>query len=220
MKAVRGTTQIVKGRLYGRFWLGGETRESVPLPGVDPDDEAAVIARCELISDLALKLAASGRLADARAFAELLGAARTRERVDAILLSARRLTYAPVMFSVGTTVRQFGELWTKGELARLFPDYVKVKRTAEDDTGILAKYVYPLIGTTPVRALELTACERVMAELPERLSPARRRHVAQTMHRLLRLAVYPAKLIATSPLPPRFLPKLRGEKAEAIPVSG
>ena len=39
---------------------------------------------------------------------------------------------------------------------------------------------------------------------------ATRRHYAQTMHRLLALAVYPAHLIERNPLPKGFLPKVSG----------
>lgn len=45
------------------------------------------------------------------------------------------------------------------------------------------------------------------------LRPRTRRHVAQVIHRVLSLAVYPAKLIASNPLPRGFLPSVGTRKA-------
>jgi integrase len=55
--------------------------------------------------------------------------------------------------------------------------------------------------------------ELVMRKLPAELSPATRRHVAQLMHRLLAMAVYPARLRAANPLPEGFMPKVKRVKA-------
>src|SRR5690606_11361994 len=48
--------------------------------------------------------------------------------------------------------------------------------------------------------------------LPGDLKPVTRRQYAQLMSKVLKLAVYPCKLIATSPLPHGFLPKVKGQK--------
>ncbi|MDI3290478.1 tyrosine-type recombinase/integrase [Polyangium sp. 15x6] len=48
---------------------------------------------------------------------------------------------------------------------------------------------------------------------PERAS-ATRRHVAQILHRLCAMAVFPLRLIAASPLPRGFLPKVGAGKAK------
>ena len=104
--------------------------------------------------------------------------------------------------------------WTSGRLAERFPDYVKMKSSAKDDEQKLRLYINPLIGPIPVVALKLEDAQRVMRQLPPSVSSATRRHVAQVMYRLLRLAVYPCKIVAHSPLPPGFLPKIDNSKAK------
>ena len=39
------------------------------------------------------------------------------------------------------TFRKFGESWTSGELHKLYPDQVPLKRTAVDDASRLDRYV-------------------------------------------------------------------------------
>ncbi|WCQ94785.1 integrase [Sorangium sp. Soce836] len=53
-----------------------------------------------------------------------------------------------------------------------------------------------------------------MRALPP-MSPASRRHIAQLLHRLMAMAVFPCRLLATNPLPRGFLPKLGPAKAKA-----
>ena len=213
MKSKRGSRQIVNGRLYGLFWLGGEKRQSVPLSGVNAKDTSAVADRCELVADVAYRLGKAGRSDKSRDFAVQLGAATSSARVEAILKQVKLLVDAARVVGDGITVKQFGARWTSGDLARSFPDHVKVKATAGDDVQILRDYVEPVIGNMAVRAVRLEDGERVMASLPP-MSAARRRHVAQAMHRLFGLAVYPAKVIATHPFPKGFLPKLGPAKAK------
>ena len=115
------------------------------------------------------------------------------------------------------TFKEFGELWTNGDLARRFPDHVRPKKSASDDASRLRKWVYETIGHVPVRdfaaphGLELV--RGVMAALPARLTRATRRHVAQLMHKLLAMAWFPAELLPSEPLPKGFMPKLDAPKA-------
>lgn len=111
------------------------------------------------------------------------------------------------------TFREVAEQWTSGELARRFPDQVREKRSAELDAQRLAKYVYPLIGDTPIDHVALGDCERVMASLPRELSASTRRQVGQVMRRALKLSVYPLRLRESSPIPDGFLPQKRDRKA-------
>lgn len=119
------------------------------------------------------------------------------------------------------TLEQFGRLWTSGELAKRFPDHVKTKRSAPSDERRLQMYVYPIIGTCPMSAFEgrpgLELVERVLDALPPvgiTFSRASRRQIIQAVHRLLVLAVYPAKVIAANPLPKGFVPKPDSGKAK------
>jgi integrase len=210
----RGSKQVVAGRLYGRFWLGGEKRESVPLPGVSKDDDAAVAARCDVIADAAQRLVFVGHGDRARDFAVQLGAATTEKRLAAILKQVAHLVETARVVGAGITIKQLGQRWTSGDLAREYPDHVKRKATSKDDEQLLSAYVYPVVGSTAAKLFRLEDGERVMQRLPSGLSTARRRHVAQAMHRLLAIAVYPAKIIAVHPLPRNFLPKLGPPKAK------
>lgn len=210
----RAGSQVVRGRVYGRFWMGGERRESIPMPGVRVGDTAAIDARCEVIAGVIAQLVEVGRPDRARDMALQLGAAPSQKVVDLVRRSVQRLVEKSGPVGDNVTFKQFGEQWTTGELARAYPDHVRTKKTFGDDKQILEQYVYPHIGGTPVRAVQLHEAELVMRELPAGLSRARRRHVAQAMHRLFKIAVYPAKILKASPLPPGFLPKLGGGRAK------
>jgi hypothetical protein len=98
------------------------------------------------------------------------------------------------------TFEQFGTLWTSGRLARMFSDHVREKASASDDESRLRLHVYPIVGTFKVTEFEgrrgLELVERVLQRLPVAagFSRSSRRQVLQAIHRLLTLAVYPAKL--------------------------
>jgi integrase len=113
------------------------------------------------------------------------------------------------------TILQFGEQWTGGKLNKRWPDHVKRKRTSNQDGQRLHRYVYPHVGNVSVADFRLEDAERVMAKLPTGLSSATRRHVSQLMHRLMEMAVYPARLRQSNPLPKGFMPKVRLTKAFA-----
>lgn len=120
------------------------------------------------------------------------------------------------------TFEEFGRLWTAGKLAQWFPDHVKKKISAVDDARRFRRYVYPHIGREPVRSFEgrrgIELVERVVSGLPPAgatFSSSSRRQVLQGIHRLLTLAVYPAKLLVTNPLPRGFVPKGACEKAKS-----
>jgi integrase len=66
---------------------------------------------------------------------------------------------------------------------------------------------YKSIGDVSLTHFTVDDAERAMAELPDGRSPATRRHYAQLISKLLRLAEYPCRLIARSPLPRGFLPQ-------------
>jgi integrase len=119
------------------------------------------------------------------------------------------------------TFRQLGDLWTTGRLASMFPRYVRQKKSADDDESRLRLYVYDHIGDTPIRDFAppkgLELAERVMASLPgpSELSNATARHVAQTVHRVLGLAVYPLRILEVHPLPRGFMPRPANDKAKS-----
>lgn len=115
----------------------------------------------------------------------------------------------------GLTLRELGERWTDGILHRDYPDQIKLKKTAEDDAGRFENYVYPLIGDRPVASITLDDAEAVMRGLPKKLAPATRRQIGNNLARLLKLAVYPLRIIDRSPIPQGFLPSKGKRKAFA-----
>jgi integrase len=112
------------------------------------------------------------------------------------------------------TFQQLGELWTSGELHRRHPDHVKLKGTAKSDAQRLGR-LYKTIGSIPLRAFTLPDAEAAMRALPADIEPATRRHYGQLMAKVLKLAVYPCKVIGQTPLPAGFLPKAGAKKAKA-----
>ncbi len=53
-----------------------------------------------------------------------------------------------------------------------------------------------------------------MRALPA-MSPASRRYSAQLLHRMMAMAIFPCRLVATNPLPRGLLPRLGPAKAKA-----
>ncbi len=133
--------------------------------------------------------------------------------IRTVVQEAKRADEAKPAQPTRPTFKSFSMRWTSGELARLYPDHVKFKRTSADDAQRLATHVYDHCGDVALEDFTLADAERVMQKLPATLAPATRRQVAQLLHRVLRLAVYPARIIAANPLPSGFLPKAGKGKA-------
>jgi len=183
-------------------------------------DEADARDRAAKLADGSAELAASGHSEHARDLLEKVcaaGDARTfaaRLKVLHEVASGRKTVAATAPKGSGLTFQQLGERWTNGELARDYPDHVKVKRSVEDDVYRLER-LYSEIGPVPLAAFKLEDAERAMRKLSADLSVASRRHYAQLISRVLQLAVYPARVIASSPVPRGWLPKLGPRKARA-----
>jgi len=112
------------------------------------------------------------------------------------------------------TFQELGEKWTDESLHKDFPDYVKTKRSKDLDKGRL-EVLYKTIGSVPLNEFKLEDAERAMAALDPELSSATRRQYAQLISKVLRLAVYPCKVIERSPLPLGFLPAVHGARVTA-----
>ena len=115
---------------------------------------------------------------------------------------------------LGITFRQLAEDWVSGRLHQKWPDHVKLKSSADKDEGRF-DLLYETIGGVRLEAFTLEDAERAMGKLNPTLSSATRRHYAQLISKVLRLAVYPCKIIERSPLPVGFLPKVKSTKATA-----
>jgi integrase len=177
-------------------------------------DEAAAEKRAIRMRELATALARAGHSARAPIILEEAGKAPTeRDFAEAVriaeALCAGKGT-APKLRPT-KTVQDLGDDWTSGRLARDWPDQVRKKRTADDDKSRFENYVYPVIGSKKLVDVTLDDAEEVMRRLPEGLSPLTRRGIGALLARLLKLAVYPLRLIPASPIPAGFLPQ-RGQR--------
>lgn len=105
------------------------------------------------------------------------------------------------------TVRQFGGWWTGGELARRYPGQVTLHKTAKIDARILEMHVYPHIGDVLIAAVRVEHLEAVLRGFPEKMAASSRRQMLSRLHRLLDLAVYPARLLDHNPMPRGFKPR-------------
>lgn len=210
-----GAVRERNGRLYIRITTGRKSRETVCLPWCSSPEVA--LERAQVVQGLVTRLRAAGhdelvpKVLEAASSADHAKVAAIARAVDGLLggqLVATKGTPAPLTFQV------FAERWTSGALHREFPDFVRSKRSAEDDVFRLAKHVYPLIGARELASITLDDALGVMRKLPPELASASRRHVAQLLSKIFTTAVYPCRVLAASPLPRGFLPKLRKQKGK------
>jgi integrase len=218
----KGNVFQSRGRFFGRVSLGKGKRKAVLLATCATPKEAE--ARAAVMAELIAKLRGAGQDAflenTAKQAAELPDAElpRLKKLVDRMCQGLERPEASRLLpiGSMGLTFKEFAEQWTSGELHRRYPDHVKEKRSVGDDIERLTKHVYPQVEDLPLSAFTLEPAMDVMRALPEKLSPATRRHVAQLIHRILELAVFPCRLIAANPLPRGFMPRRLGAKVTAF----
>lgn len=195
----------------GRRWAskvrvapGKRGRISRLLPEDLTEEQAQ--QRDELLNRIARELRATGQLALIERTVDELAAASPEELPRLVGYVEKRLVSGsrkPREHDL--TFQQFAERWTSGQLARQYPDRVKAKDSS-DDRARLRDYVLPILGPKRLVDIELDDLEEVLSSLPSSLSPGTRRHVAQVMARVMRLAAMPAKLIPSNLIPEGFLP--------------
>ncbi|MBX3125553.1 MAG: site-specific integrase [Polyangiaceae bacterium] len=220
----RPRTGSVYGR-PGRLYLAitvGKRRRSFPFQRGLAQAEADL--RRSIIVELSERLEGAGHLQQAELLCEKAAAcdAETFPRVVELAKGLLTGTMKPARpLSAGTpkihgtmhggmTVRDFSEkFWTSNELARRYRRQVKVIDHTENIRR-MRTHVFPVvfddrpIGDTPLDEFTLEHAEHVLsqASLPE----GSVRHVAQCLHRVFKLAVYPAKILKQTPFPPGWLP--------------
>jgi integrase len=211
MRQRSGGWRWIKGRRYARVRVTANQRPSIPLVACTTDEEAD--ARTELIAFVANKLIKGGRADRVKDICEQIGAATSTKHLAILQKAADRLIATSNVAPHAVTVKEFARRWTSGELHLQYPDHVKKKQSV-NDAGTFAMHILPHVGDVPLAAFRLEDAELVMGQIPAGRSKATRRHIAQTMNRLLNLAVYPAKILKVNPLPKGFLPKLGDPKAK------
>lgn len=210
-----GSVRAVEGRVYirVRFAKGERLEERATWAKTEAD----ATPRANLISELAQKLVSVGRRDLVRSMAR--EAVRASEKdlptIEKAIASIVSVSVGSPKAATNVTFATFADRWTTGDLHRCYPDRVKLKNS-KGDASKLRKYINPVIGNIPLSALRAEDAERVMTGLPEKIRSTTRRHVAQVIHRVLRLAAFPARLIQRSPLPEGFLPPISGNRARTF----
>jgi integrase len=222
-----GTLRLTASGYFAQFSIGAKKRKGTLLRTCKTEEEAE--CRKVAIAKLVARLRESGYpaaipdiikeggLADEEEFRKL------GKLVDRIVAGKEPGFAAPKNGRQrGTTVEQLAKLWTAGELARDYPDHVRVKSSSDADAamlGWLGKVRLPdasTFGSRPVSAVTLDDCDHVMGALPKTAqSPASRRQYAQALRRLLVYAVYPLRLLSALPIPKGWLPNAASGKAKA-----
>lgn len=197
------------GRFYAHGRFGKSERYEYRVPSATTLDDAE--ARSVIMTQVSEGLVAVGRRDLVRATVKQIAEARTAPRLEAVRKAAKAIIDGAIKagHARDITIRQWGERYTSGELTKLWPDHVKAKDW-DDDISRLKAYVYPHVGNVPVTAFTFDHASEVLSKLPaEKVRrDATRRHVAQIMGRLMHLAVFPGRLIAATPLPRGWLPKI------------
>ncbi len=201
-----------RGRFFLRVTVGVAKRQAVAVPWCSSREVAleraravqALVDRLRGAShdELVPKVVAAAGEEDPATLAALSRAIDGLLGGSLVLASSKGDHEGPVTF------KGFAMRWTSGELARLFPDHVTSKRTADDDEMRLEKWVYPIVKDLPLQGFTLAHAQEVLRRIPSSLSRGTRRHVAQLMARVLSLAAYPCELITSSPLPRGFVPRV------------
>lgn len=203
-----------RGKWYARVQVAPGKREAFVMPWATERAEAADRASFLLAVSAEIRatknadtLSILPKLLERAAIAtDAARLADVRKVVDGLVAGSDRVERRRT--TIGHTFGDVAKAWTSGELAAKYPDHVKKKRSADDDAQRLKAHVLPTIGAVSMRSFTLDHAERVMESLDAELAPATRRQVAQVMHRVASLAVYPLRLLAAHPLPKGWLPKI------------
>lgn len=215
------STVTKKGDVYSaRIRFGAGQRQRFVLKYCAT--EAAAQRKADAMMRMARQLTDAGQTSHATTILRRAADARDAKTLWEIRTLVSKLCRgdyqaAPVMpEQQATTFRMLGERWTSGELHEQFPHHVGKKRTAIDDAWRLEKSVYGIIGDMPLTSITLDDAERVMQKLPKHMAGASRRQIAQVIHRVMSLAVFPCRIITATPIPRGWLPKPGAKKAIAI----
>jgi len=173
--------------------------------------EAVATERGARLQRLATALARAGKHAEAVVVLERGAAAETERQFAGVERAALELcAEAPRVAGAAPgprTFRDVADLWLSGELHRTYPDDVPAKSSdsVDQDRGTLAR-IHREVGSILVTSFTLADAERAKLAIPAGRRGGTRRRYALLIRRVLDLAVYPLKLIPTSPVPRKFVP--------------
>ncbi len=208
-----GQVRFRGGKWTARVTVAKGKRQTFTLPTCT--DQESARSRAGLLADIAGRLRDASQLDLAPSILERAASCPEGRLgdVERVVAAALVGNAAKDAHNAGLTFKDLATKWTKGELARDYPDHVKVRRSIDKEVMRLDTHVYPLVGHVPVADFTIDHAEQVMRALPSGFARATRRHVAQLLHRVLGLAVYPTRLIESNPLPRGWLPSPGKPKA-------
>lgn len=225
MISERGKGSLYQSRGYWFVSLSLKARVSVRLSTCRTEGEAEL--RRAVVADIAVRLKKGGHLDLAETFCRKAGEVSDDELPgvlvlvtgllqgsEKIALTAKAVPPSDSFLTFGVFARQ----WTSNALAARHRGRVRRIDHAENILR-LQKHVYPVvfagrrIEDTPLSEFTLDHAEYVLQQptLPE----GSVRHVAQCLHRVLTLAVYPARVLGHSPLQRGWLPLPNPVKARS-----
>lgn len=205
------------GSLYWSkgFWflavsLGSVGRKHLKL---DVPSEQAAKLRQQVIADVVERLMRANRTEVLEAICRQLGAATDAEvpslvqLADGLVRGTERVApptpTAVLPLEPGVTFEQFADLWTSNELARRYPGRVDEVEQDENKRR-LKNHILSVVfrgrrvGDIPLAEFDLDCADFVLAQ--PSIPRGSLRHVAQVMHRVLRLSVYPARSLRANVL--------------------
>jgi len=197
-----------------RITMLGKQRASLLMSACRTPDEAT--ARSKLLAGLAARFRKAGVIGQPEARTLLETAATCSEALlPGVVTVAGELCGGtlPETLAKVPTFREVASEWTGGALHKRFEDHVKAKDSDLDASRLATLCAVVVtggvkLGDKPVSKVTLDDCESVMRGLPDGVKrPATRRQYAQLVHRVMALAVYPCRYIASNPLPKGFAPK-------------
>lgn len=209
-----------RGKWYARIPIGKGKRPAYAMPWASDDDDKEANARAAMMAKIAVLLRATKNDNAIALIPTLLqrAAVATDPKVLAdIAGTVERLAGGKTVLprpGAGRTesFEDVANAWTSGDLAKRYPDNVKEKRSVDDDKQRLRDHVIPIVGRVPMRSFSQDHAEQVMGALSPELGVSTRRQIAQVLNRVVKLAVYPLRLLPTSPLPSGWMPRIPKER--------
>lgn len=195
-----------------RFGHSRSKRLDLPSTFTPPEAEA----RLKQLQNVFAKVVRPLPEAEAVALLKKAACAEASQLRDILAFAREQAARArPVGKSLSTvTFKQLADEWLAGDLTARYPDKVEWKTSVDNDRAMFA-FLCPIIGNVPLHLFTVEDAERAMRALPKR-QPNTRRHYAAVIARVLKLAVYPCKIIDKSPLPLGFVPPIAKGRAKSF----
>ncbi len=211
-----GELRTLSDGFAARITISGRTRRDFFLATCSTEPEAA--ERCRVLAGFAARLRRAGHADQIVKLVEMGAAAKAGRPWEAVVQAVDVLCAGNARDRATPAVplyKDAAKSFYSNELAKKYPDHVREKSSADRDEELFRLHVLPHVpADLRIDEFSLEHAEFVMANLPAHLTTSTRRHVAQVMSRLMKLAVYPCKWRTSSPIPAGWLPRVPDGKAK------